>query len=70
MFYENLFKSNNVSLWSKCCESAFIKCKTMRNDKCYCNSGRKFKNCHLPVEEKLQILGRDKVLNDIKIITT
>jgi hypothetical protein len=70
VFYVGLFKSDDVSLWLKCCESTFIKCKARRNDKCYCNSGRKFKNCHLPVEEKLQILGRDKVLTDIKTITT
>lgn len=70
VFYVDLFKGDDVSLWLKCCESAFIKCKTKRNDKCYCNSGQKFKNCHLPVEDKLQFLGRDKVLTDIKIITT
>ena len=70
VFYTGLFKNDDLALWIKCYQSAFIKREARRNDKCYCNSGQKFKNCHLLVEEKLQILGRNKVLTDIKTITT
>jgi len=68
VFYTELFKRNDLSLWRKCIDSAFVKRQIGRNDKCYCNSGVKYKNCHLPVEEKLQILGKGRVLTDIKII--
>ena len=27
--------------------------KIGRNDKCWCGSGKKFKQCHLPIEEKI-----------------
>lgn len=69
VFYTELFRSTDFSAWYKCCESAFVKRKIGRNDKCYCSSGQKFKNCHLPIEERLQILGKVKVLTEINIIT-
>ena len=69
VFYTALFKSDDYSFWLKCLEQTFNSKKIGRNDQCYCNSGQKFKNCHLAVEEKLQILGKNKVLTDIKIIT-
>jgi hypothetical protein len=68
VFYKDLFKSDDLSFWEKCYTSAFIKGKTGRNDKCYCCSGQKFKNCHLPVENKLKILSEERVLKDIKLI--
>lgn len=68
LFYTELFKSSDYTLWYQCSESAFVKCKIGRNNKCYCNSGQKFKYCHLPVEERLHILGKDKVLSDINQI--
>lgn len=69
VFYTKLFKSDDLSLWIKCCKSVFLKRIKRRNDKCYCGSGQKFKNCHLPVEEKVQILGKNKVITDISNIT-
>jgi hypothetical protein len=69
VYYESLYKSSDYSAWYKCCYSAFKKRKIGRNDDCYCNSGQKFKRCHLQVEEILQILGESKVLADIKMIT-
>lgn len=68
VFYSTLFKDDKVSFWLDCVKRTFSSVKTMRNDKCYCNSGLKYKNCHLPVEDKLKILGKNKVLNDIEII--
>lgn len=68
VFYANLFKSEDVSFWLDCLKYAFKEKKGGRNDKCYCKSGLKYKNCHLKVEEKLRVLGLNKVLQDIKVI--
>jgi len=68
MFYSELFKSENINFWIKCFKNAFNKNEIRRNDKCYCNSGSKYKKCHQLVEEKIQILGKDRVLSDIKTL--
>lgn len=68
LFYSNLFESDDKNLWKTCVINCFTKGKFERNHKCYCGSGRKFKTCHLPVEDKLQILGKEKVINDLKVI--
>jgi hypothetical protein len=68
VFYANLFKSDDTSLWLNCIDRAFSSRKGNRNDKCYCNSGIKYKNCHLPIENKLKILGKNKILIDLENI--
>lgn len=68
VFYNNLFKSEDVSFWLDCLKHTFKSKKSMRNENCYCDSGMKFKSCHLKVEEKLRVLGLNKVLKDIKNI--
>ena len=30
-----------------------------RNDPCWCGSGKKYKKCHMPIEEKIK-LHRDR----------
>jgi len=70
LFYIELFKSSNPEFWYFCFDRAYRSSQTGRNDKCYCNSGIKYKKCHLLIEEKLQIIGKQKVLNDLKLITT
>lgn len=69
-FYTELFKSSDIRFWYRCHEYAFNSVQMRRNDKCYCNSGEKYKKCHMPIEEKLQIIGSQKVLNDLNIIIT
>ncbi|NOU46555.1 MAG: SEC-C domain-containing protein [Bacteroidales bacterium] len=69
LFYAELIKSNDVKFWHSCYEHAFLNTRTGRNEKCYCNSGAKYKKCHLPVEKKLHIIGKQKVLDDINWIT-
>jgi hypothetical protein len=68
VFYADLFRNENISVWLEYLDKTFNGKKTMRNGLCYCNSGLKFKFCHLQVEEKLKILGKDKILIDIKNI--
>jgi len=68
VFYAELFNDNNISAWLDYLKKAFDRNIMRRNDKCYCHSGRKYKLCHLKVEEKLRVLGQSKILNDIQSI--
>ena len=34
-----------------------------RNQPCYCNSGKKYKNCHLTAIEKLLLFRKEKLVN-------
>lgn len=68
LFYTELFQNIDIEFWYKCCRLAFEDSRTRRNDKCYCQSGMKYKKCHKLVEEKLQIIGEKKVMNDILMI--
>lgn len=70
LFYIELFKSSNPKFWYFCFDHAFGNSKTGRNKRCYCNSGGKYKKCHMLVEEKLQIIGKQKVLTDLNLITS
>ena len=36
--------------------------KIQRNDQCWCGSGKKYKNCHLDFDEKLQTLKRKGIM--------
>lgn len=67
-YYADLFKENRVTVWLGYLDKTFSAQKKMRNEKCYCGSGQKFKICHLQVEQKLKILGKEKILIDIKNI--
>jgi hypothetical protein len=35
--------------------------KIKRNDLCYCNGAKKYKNCHLKIEDKVLDVGRDRL---------
>ena len=70
LFYSELFKSRDIKFWQLCFDYAFNNTKVRRNDGCYCNSGEKYKKCHMLVEEKLRIIGRQRVMYDINWITT
>lgn len=67
-FYTELFKTNEIAKWEQFCDLCFSKPSPGRNEPCYCGSGMKFKKCHSGVEEKLRVLGKEKVLYDIKIL--
>lgn len=70
LFYAELFKSNDIKFWHICYEYAFNKAQIRRNAGCYCNRGEKYKKCHMLVEEKLHIIGKQKVITDLNWITT
>ena len=65
-FYTDLFKSGDVNQWELICDYCFNKPKLKRYQPCYCGSGVKFKKCHKKVEESLWLLGKEKVLSDLK----
>lgn len=42
-----------------------------RNDKCWCGSGRKYKNCHAPIESKMAIYkAREYEVPDLRLLKT
>lgn len=67
-YYCDLFKSKDRNIWVRSLNGAFGNKKTERNAKCYCNSGVKYKLCHLKVEEILRTIGKTIVLKNLKEI--
>jgi len=65
-FYTDLFKSGDIKQWELICDYCFNRPTLGRNEPCYCGSGEKFKKCHLYVEDALFVLGKERVMSDIK----
>jgi len=40
--------------------------KYQRNEKCFCNSGKKFKNCHLSNYNDLFLIDKEIIISDLK----
>lgn len=69
LFYINLFGSGDLSVFRKCLKHCFENVKFERNHECYCGSGQKYKRCHLLIEEKLQMIGEERVMSDLKLLS-
>lgn len=67
-FYKGLFRSSDRNVWKHCLKNAFGNSKYERNAICYCNSGKKYKKCHLPVENDIRIIGKARIINDLKFL--
>ena len=67
-FYEELFQSSDINVWRICRDAAFRSAKYERNGKCYCNSGKKYKKCHLLIEDKVRMIGKQQIMFDFKIM--
>ncbi len=67
-FYEELFLSSDLKVWALCIKNTFGNVRFHRNEKCYCNSGKKYKKCHLLVENDVRTIGREQIVNDFKKI--
>ncbi len=67
-FYCRLFSTNDIRLWKKCVQHAFSHIDKERNELCYCGSGLKYKKCHLLTDEKLILIGKEQILNDLLIL--
>lgn len=69
-FYSNLLKTAEVNKWLSYFRYIFLGVgnKYGRNDKCFCDSNEKFKNCHLKIFELLREIGYEQCLYDFKRI--
>lgn len=65
-FYAELFHSRDYKVWLRCLENSFGKANLERNDGCYCNSGRKYKKCHLLIEDDVRKIGKKQIIEDFK----
>lgn len=69
-FYSTLLKTSNILLWVRYYEHVFINkpIQITRNEKCFCGSKEKFKNCHGKIFQKLKSLGKTIVAQHLLII--
>ena len=65
-FYEELFHSRDYRVWMHCIENTFGGAKSERNGECYCDSGKKYKKCHLLIEGDVRRIGKEQIKNDFK----
>ena len=67
-YYENLLGTKDQKKWIEYFQFAFglKKHNFERNQKCICDSGKKFKNCHDLVFYKLKLIGKENVINQLK----
>lgn len=67
-FYAELFHSRDSEVWKRCLDNTFGIGKNERNGQCYCNSGKKYKKCHLPIENDVWKVGKEQIIKDFKIM--
>lgn len=65
-FYTELFHSRDYEIWEHCLENTFGGKKFERNGQCYCNSGKKYKKCHLLIEDDVRKIGEEQIIKDFK----
>lgn len=65
-FYTELLGTSDTQMWLKVAHSVFVENRLRRNELCYCGSGRKYKHCHEAIDERLNLIGVNKVLGDFK----
>ena len=64
-YYEKLLGTTDVVVWAALFHAAFDK-HIERNEPCCCGSGRKFKKCHEPIVQSIQLIGKEQVEKDFK----
>lgn len=65
-FYSELFHSRDPEVWKRCLNNTFGNGKSERNGLCYCNSGKKYKKCHLLIEDHVRNIGKEQIIKDFK----
>jgi len=70
VYFIDFFGTDNRYQWLQLLQSAFENktLKIHKTDLCYCGSGKSFGQCHVNVIAKLQILGKHKVIEYLKIL--
>lgn len=54
--------TNLLSFFSTKEEEEFYYVRIERNEKCYCNSGKKYKSCHFPNHQKKNKIAVKKIM--------
>ena len=67
-FYAELFGTTDKDIWVKGMHSVLVGPKPGRNSLCYCGSDKKYKHCHYASEQKLTLIGRQKLFEDLKTL--
>ena len=66
-FYTDLLGTSDQTKWVHYFKCTFhnekVGCE--RNDQCFCNSGKKYKHCHLEAFNNLRLIGEQVVKNDL-----
>lgn len=63
--YADIANIKNVALLEYILKARLINYKFERNEKCFCNSGKKFKNCHIRQYADLQLIDKDLIASDM-----
>lgn len=69
-FYSDLFKTTDENKWIEYLRIVFKNnsISISRNDKCFCGSNIKFKQCHEKVFHQMRVIGINQIINDLKKI--
>lgn len=65
-FYAEQMETTDEQMWLKIANHVFVMKETRRNELCYCGSGKKYKQCHERIDQRLELIGKQIVLNDFK----
>jgi SEC-C motif len=66
---KEMVNSNNIDFIAQSIKFA-LSYRLSRNQFCYCNSGKKYKNCHLQAIEKLNLLGNERLNHYLSLMNT
>lgn len=68
--YCDIMQTKDTVLWKYyiLCALGKIRVNISRNDPCFCNSGKKFKHCHLLVFQDLKSIGAETLFNHMRIL--
>ncbi|MBQ0008360.1 MAG: SEC-C domain-containing protein [bacterium] len=67
-FYAEQMETADEQMWLKIANHVFVTKDKRRNELCYCGSGKKYKQCHERIDQRLELIGKQKVLNDFNNI--
>lgn len=68
--YCDIMKTSDTSLWKRyiLCALGAYKVNLSRNANCFCDSGKKYKHCHMIVFQNLKCIGKKNLLNHMQIL--
>ena len=66
--YAEQMETADEQMWLKIASHVFETKDKRRNELCYCGSGKKYKQRHEMIDQRLELIGKQKVLNDFNNI--